>query len=77
MRRSSTLALFLLMGVLPENLPAALIEDDSSRPEMELTRIAFGSCSKQRMEQRLWPAINNARPQVWLWTGDAVYLDVS
>ncbi|KAJ1476769.1 hypothetical protein T484DRAFT_1632136 [Baffinella frigidus] len=47
---------------------------DSSWPEERLSTLAFGSCSKPLYPQPLWDAINAARPQVWLWAGDAVYL---
>ena len=38
-----------------------------------LERAAFGSCNKQNREQPLWSRIAAARPQVFLWLGDAVY----
>ncbi|KAH8063343.1 hypothetical protein JL722_2511 [Aureococcus anophagefferens] len=38
-----------------------------------LYRAAFGSCNKQDKPQPLWPVIGAAAPQLWLWTGDAVY----
>ncbi|KAH8062779.1 hypothetical protein JL721_8687 [Aureococcus anophagefferens] len=38
-----------------------------------LERAAFGSCNKQDKPQPLWPVIGAADPQLWLWTGDAVY----
>lgn len=45
---------------------------DSAHPE-RLTRLAFGSCSKQLQPQPLWTPIAAFDPQVWLWAGDAVY----
>ena len=45
---------------------------DSARSE-RLTRLAFGSCSKQLQPQPLWTPIAAFDPQVWLWAGDAVY----
>ena len=47
---------------------------DSSWPDERLSTLAFGSCSKPLLPQPLWKAINEARPQMWIWTGDAVYL---
>ena len=38
-----------------------------------LERAAFGSCNKQDKPQPLWPVIGSQDPQLWLWTGDAVY----
>lgn len=38
-------------------------------------RIAFGSCSDLTRPARLWEAIAEATPDVWLWLGDNVYAD--
>ena len=38
-----------------------------------LERAAFGSCNKQEEPQPLWGVIGGGAPQLWLWTGDAVY----
>lgn len=39
--------------------------------------IAFGSCNRQDLKQELWDVITSSvKPEVWLWTGDAVYTDV-
>lgn len=35
--------------------------------------IAFGSCAHQTKPQPFWPHLANTKPDVWLWTGDAVY----
>jgi alkaline phosphatase D len=40
-----------------------------------LTKLAFGSCSKQLQPQPLWTAIAAFEPQAWLWAGDAVYME--
>ncbi|KAL1502939.1 hypothetical protein AB1Y20_011010 [Prymnesium parvum] len=42
-------------------------------PSPPLRRLAFGSCRKQTLPQTIFDAITAARPDVWLWTGDAVY----
>ena len=42
-----------------------------------LSRLAFGSCNRAHMPQPLWGRISSERPQVWLWAGDAVYVDLS
>ena len=39
------------------------------------TRILFGSCSKPYLNQPLWPNINARDPDIWIWSGDIVYLD--
>eukprot|EP00927_Polykrikos_kofoidii_P072407 TRINITY_DN68527_c0_g1_i1.p1 TRINITY_DN68527_c0_g1~~TRINITY_DN68527_c0_g1_i1.p1 ORF type:complete len:523 (-),score=63.46 TRINITY_DN68527_c0_g1_i1:121-1689(-) len=40
---------------------------------MVLRRIAFGSCNKQYRPQPLWSAVAAFEPELWLWTGDAIY----
>ncbi len=40
-----------------------------------LTRIAFGSCSKQWQPQPIWDAVLKQEPDLWLFLGDAVYAD--
>lgn len=40
-----------------------------------LTRIAFGSCARQRKDQPIWDVIAAAEPQLYVSLGDAVYAD--
>ena len=40
-----------------------------------IERIAFGSCAKQWQHQTIWDAILAAKPDLWLFLGDAVYAD--
>ena len=39
------------------------------------TRIAFGSCAFQWVEQPIWDGINATRPDLFLFLGDAIYGD--
>lgn len=71
----SSLVLCLLIPLWAQPIGTG-IKDDTTRKDVTLTRIAFGSCSKQYLEQRLWKKIVQSEPQLWLWTGDAVYLKV-
>lgn len=41
-----------------------------------VSRIGFGSCYKPEKVTRLWKAVSDFNPQVWLWLGDNVYADV-
>ena len=41
----------------------------------EVTKLAFGSCSKPSLPQPLWGAIREYGPHVWVWGGDNVYAD--
>jgi alkaline phosphatase D len=40
-----------------------------------LSRIAFGSCAKQQLPQPIWNVIGDARSDVFLFLGDAIYGD--
>jgi len=44
-------------------------------PEGEISRIAFGSCAKQWQHQAIWDAVIAAKPDLWLFLGDAIYAD--
>jgi alkaline phosphatase D len=53
-------------------------EADISYPEITLTKLAFGSCHKNKAalkvnHENIWPSITNVNPQTFLWLGDAVY----
>lgn len=37
--------------------------------------IAFGSCNRQNIENKLWDDIINQNPEVWIWGGDNIYAD--
>lgn len=72
-RRSLALAAALLLaactGHRPDSTPGA-----SAAP---LSRIAFGSCSREDLPQPLWMPIVNQRPGLWIWLGDNVYADTA
>jgi len=38
-------------------------------------RFAFGSCNDQNKPQAYWQTISDAKPDVFIWTGDNVYAD--
>ena len=42
--------------------------------EPPISRLAFGSCRKQYKPQPIWDAVAAQKPDVWVWTGDAVYV---
>lgn len=68
MRRVALLfaaALYVISGVV-----TALRADDGGRG---ITRIAFGACLKQYMPQPVWGAINQFKPQLFIFLGDNVY----
>jgi len=47
----------------------------SMHAEEPLSRIAFGSCANEHRPQPIWKAINDAKPQLFIFTGDNVYAD--
>src|SRR5262249_13354725 len=40
-----------------------------------LSRIAFGSCSKQSKDQPIWDAVLEAKPDLFIFLGDNIYAD--
>jgi alkaline phosphatase D len=38
-----------------------------------ITKIAFGSCADQAVENKIFASISNYNPDVWIWLGDIVY----
>lgn len=37
--------------------------------------IAFGSCNKHTLKNRLWDDIIQSQPDIWIWGGDNIYAD--
>ena len=44
-------------------------------PTGEVTRIAFGSCAKHWLHQPILDTVIAAKPDLWLYLGDAIYAD--
>lgn len=44
-------------------------------PEPGISRIAFGSCNRLEMNQGFWPQIIATKPELFLFLGDAIYVD--
>jgi alkaline phosphatase D len=49
----------------------------ASAQEAPLARIAFGSCANQNKPQPIWGAVLAYRPELFIFTGDNVYGDVT
>ncbi len=49
--------------------------DPHPAQENTIKRIAFGSCAKQTKPQPIWDAIVKAKPDVFIFLGDNVYID--
>jgi alkaline phosphatase D len=43
--------------------------------DKRITRIAFGSCAEQTKDQPIWEAVLDAKPDLFLFLGDNVYID--
>lgn len=46
-----------------------------SKKQKPLTVIAFGSCDQQNIPVKMWDAVLEQKPQLWIWGGDIVYGD--
>jgi alkaline phosphatase D len=47
----------------------------SAQPNSPVTKIAFGSCSRQSDTLQLWNEVLKFNPDIWIWGGDNVYGD--
>ncbi len=43
--------------------------------DSQITRIAFGSCSKESLPQPIWDAVLAAKPELFVFLGDNIYGD--
>ena len=55
----------------------SVIEKSSTLEEKNTAdfTIAFGSCNKTDIANRLWDDIYNVEPSIWIWGGDNIYAD--
>jgi len=69
----------ILLSLLLGNTLASSTDNspDVSFPDILLERVAFKSCNKQfgrdEEQSQVWRNVAAFQPQLWLWTGDAVY----
>jgi alkaline phosphatase D len=54
---------------------AQALDDWQPIPSGIITRIAFGSCAKQWEPQPIWKTVAAAKPDLFLFVGDAIYGD--
>ncbi|MCL5130421.1 alkaline phosphatase D family protein [Algibacter sp. L4_22] len=52
-----------------------LIKAEKEKEMVYDATIAFGSCNKQDLENKLWVEIVKNKPDLWIWGGDIVYAD--
>jgi len=70
-----TVLLILTALTLLVSAPAFTQDDWQPLPDGEITRIAFGSCAKQWEPQPIWNTVAAAKPDLFLFIGDAIYGD--
>lgn len=75
MRSLITVILVLTALTLLVSIPALARNDGQPLPEDEINRIAFGSCAKQWEPQPIWGTVAAAKPDLFLFIGDAIYGD--
>ena len=72
----SVVVIFCLMSSMAisdqQSAKKNLLQELSDKP---IGRIAFGSCAKHWQPQPIWDAVIDAKPDLWLFLGDAVYAD--
>lgn len=56
---------------------STIVPTKSLPDETVLSKIAFGSCSKQYEPQPIWKAIIAQKPQLFIYTGDNIYGDTN
>lgn len=71
--RRDALALTAAAAALPAAATAQ--PDPHVRSSQTLTKIAFGSCAKESKDQPIWDAVVAAKPDLFIFLGDNVYLD--
>jgi alkaline phosphatase D len=57
--------------------PRAALPSRDATSSAQVSRIAFGSCSRQDLAQPLWQHVVADDPDVWVWLGDNIYGDTS
>ena len=67
-------SVFALLAAL-FSLTGYALEDWQPLPTGTVTRIAFGSCAKQWEPQPIWNTVAAAKPDLFLFIGDAIYGD--
>lgn len=57
--------------------PAAAADRVSTRPELAINTLGFGSCARQERPQPIWDAIYAARCDAFVLLGDNIYADTA
>lgn len=68
-------SVFILVALAFSVAVSANTNEEKLQNLTTITRIAFGSCNDQDDKQPLWKDIQNQKPDLWIWGGDAIYAD--
>ena len=66
--------IFILCVIFAMTAPA-IAATPLPAQDAELTRIAFGSCSKETLPQPIWAAVLSEKPELFVFLGDNIYGD--
>lgn len=65
----------LVLGICLISCKTYQIENEKKIDSNYDATIAFGSCNKQNVENKLWGEVVKHKPDLWIWGGDNVYAD--
>lgn len=73
------LSLFIAPGLSSAAEAVSLHTADrvSTKPELVITKLGFGSCARQERAQPIWDAIHAADCDAFILCGDNIYADTS
>jgi alkaline phosphatase D len=67
-------SLFSILFLLLIGCKTSQIQDQPLGSQDSFT-IAFGSCNKHTVKNKLWDDVLATQPDVWIWGGDIIYAD--
>ncbi len=70
-------ALLLLLIMSSVGCTPPRVSQDSIPPDTSQTlqTLAFGSCNKVNLSQKIWKSVSANQPDLWVWLGDIIYAD--
>ena len=73
----------MIKSILSALLITVIIGCKSPQPVSDLNLensdfvIAFGSCNRHDLDNRLWDDVRKQEPDIWIWGGDNIYADTA
>jgi alkaline phosphatase D len=65
----------LVLGLCFISCKTVRFENEENTEGVFDATIAFGSCNKQELKNKLWIEVLKNKPDLWIWGGDNVYSD--